>query len=95
MYSILHLSDLHRSHSEPIANDTLIASLLADCDRFRIETPEIPSPDALVVSGDIIWGARLGQAKFETSISQLYQVATEFHVALTDRLFAGDRSPWW
>ena len=92
MYSILHLSDLHRSHSEPIANDTLVASLMADCDRFRIETPEIPSPDALVVSGDIIWGARLGQDRFETDISQQYQVAMEFLVELTDRLLAGDRS---
>ena len=92
MFSILHLSDLHRSDSEPIANETLMASLLADRDRFRIETPEIPSPDALVVSGDIIWGARLGQDGFETDIARQYQVATEFLGELTERLFAGDRS---
>lgn len=92
MYSILHLSDLHRSNSEPIANDTLIASLLADRDRYRIETPEIPSPDALVVSGDIIWGARLGQHDFESDLARQYHVATEFLAALTERLFSGDRS---
>ena len=92
MYSILHLSDLHRSDSEPIANETLIASLLADRDRFRIETPEIPSPDALVVSGDIIWGAKLGQHGFEKDIVRQYEVATEFLAELTERLFAGDRS---
>ena len=92
MYSILHLSDLHRSVAEPIANDTLLASLLADHDRFAIETPEIPAPDALVVSGDVIWGAKLGQADFEQDIEQQYQVAMDFLVGLTERLFAGDRS---
>ncbi len=92
MYSILHLSDLHRSKLEPLANETLIAALLVDRDRFTIETPEIPLPDALVVSGDIIWGASLGQDRFEDDIEQQYRVATDFLAELTERLFAGDRS---
>ena len=29
MFSILHISDLHRSRDEPVDNDSLIAALLA------------------------------------------------------------------
>ena len=88
MFSILHLSDLHRSETEPISNDTLIASLLADGDRYGIETPTIRSPDAMVVSGDIISGAKLGQQGFGEEIAQQYEVAMEFLTELAERLFA-------
>ena len=57
MFSILHISDLHRSANEPIRNETLVAALLQDRDRYTTETPQIPSPNAIVVSGDLIHGA--------------------------------------
>ncbi len=92
MFSILHLSDLHRSEAEPISNGTLIASLLADCDRFPAETPTIRHPDAMVVSGDIVSGAPLSQEGFRDVLRKQYEVAEEFLGRLTDRLFDGDRT---
>ena len=92
MFSILHLSDLHRSEAEPISNETLIASLQADCDRFAMETPMIRQPDAIVVSGDIVLGASPGQPDFANILKVQYELAQDFLVRLTERLFAGDRS---
>lgn len=92
MFSILHLSDLHGSDEEPISNETLIASLQADCDRFPMETPVIRQPDAMVVSGDIVSGASLGQPDFTNILKVQYELAQDFLVRLTERLFAGDRS---
>ena len=80
MFSILHLSDLHRSVTEPISNNTLIASLLADRDRFAIETPAIPEPDAMIISGDLVSGARLGQPDYRTVLKEQYAVAQDFVV---------------
>lgn len=42
---------------EPIDNDSLIAALLTDGDRYLGETPAVPPPGAIVVSGDLIQGA--------------------------------------
>ena len=92
MFSILHVSDLHRSEAEPISNEALIASLLADRNRFPIETPPIRQPDAMVVSGDIVAGARLGHPDYVDALTEQYTMAQDFLVRLTDRLFEGDRT---
>ena len=92
MFSILHLSDLHRSDADPISNNTLIASLLADQDRFPMETPAIRQPDAMIVSGDIVAGAKLGQRNYGTVLKGQYATAQEFLGRLTDRMFGGDRA---
>ena len=92
MFSILHVSDLHRSEAEPISNKALIASLLADRNRFPIETPPIRQPDAMVVSGDIVAGARLGHPDYVDALTEQYTMAQDFLVRLTDRLFEGDRT---
>ena len=92
MFSILHVSDLHRSEAEPISNQALIASLLADRDRFPIETPPIRQPDAMVVSGDIVAGVRLGDPDYVDALREQYAMAQDFLVRLTDRLFEGDRT---
>lgn len=92
MYSILHISDLHRSHDEPVDNDALIAALMSDCDRYMGETPMVPAPDAIIVSGDVIQGARLGEAEYEGVLRRQYEVAGEFLDHLARRFLAGDRS---
>ena len=92
MFSILHLSDVHRSEAEPISNKTLIASLLADRDRFPLETPAIREPDAMIVSGDIVAGAHLGRPDYSKELKEQYAIAQDFLARLTDRLFAGDRA---
>ena len=92
MFSILHISDLHRSREEPLDNESLIASLIADYDRYSGEDPRIPPPEAIVVSGDLIQGAPLGTTNWDESIKEQYQVAEAFLTELCERFLNGDRS---
>jgi hypothetical protein len=92
VFSILHISDLHRSRDEPADNDSLIAALLADRDRYIGETPLVPAPNAIVVSGDIIQGMPIGHADWQESMRDQYRVASEFLQHLARRLVDGDRS---
>ena len=92
MFSILHISDLHRSREEPADNNSLLAALLADRDRSAGETPRIPPPCAIVVSGDLIQGVRIGVANWQQSMKDQYAVANSFLTALCERFLDGDRS---
>jgi hypothetical protein len=92
LFTILHISDLHRSREEPIDNDSLIAALLSDSDRYLGETPTVPPPGAIVVSGDLVQGAAIGADEWEDSIRDQYRVAEAFLDQLAKRLLAGDRS---
>ena len=92
MFTILHISDLHRSKEEPIDNQTLLASLLADQDRYAGENPRIPPPEAIVVSGDIIRGSPIGIANWQQCIRDQYAVAGDFLNKLSDRYLNGDKS---
>ncbi|WP_323571589.1 hypothetical protein, partial [Rhizobium sp. 28DA2] len=51
MPTLLHLSDLHRSKADPLDNDTLLASVLNDIDRYALIHER---PQALIVSGDLV-----------------------------------------
>jgi hypothetical protein len=92
MFSILHISDLHRSREEPVDNDSLVAALLADRDRYMGEPQSIPTPGAIVVSGDLIQGAPIGHANWQTMMDDQYRVAGEFLDHLARRFVDGDRS---
>ena len=92
MFSILHISDLHKSNEEPVDNDSLLAALLADSDRYAGETPRIPPPAAIVVSGDLIRGVQLGALNWEQSMKDQYAVAGLFLADLSERFLGGDRS---
>lgn len=91
MFTLLHISDLHRSTKDPIENETLLEALLADRDRYFVETPIVPTPDAAIVSGDIIQGVTLDAPNFAAELSRQYEVAHEFLARLADRFFDGDR----
>lgn len=91
-FSILHISDLHRSPRDPISNDELISALVSDRDRYIHEEPHVAAPEAIIVSGDIIQGVRLGTADFTAEISSQYAVAEEFLDELVRRFLEGDRS---
>ena len=78
MFTILHISDLHRSREEPVDNDSLVAALLGDSDRYLGETPAVPPPSAIVVSGDLIQGAAVGAAKWQDAMRDQYRIAEEF-----------------
>jgi hypothetical protein len=91
-YTVLHISDLHRARTDPIGNAELLSTLLVDVGRFASEDPPIASPDAIVVSGDLIHGAQLGTPDYEEVLSEQYDVAGEFLERLADEFLAGDRS---
>ena len=91
-FSILHISDLHRSSADPITNADLISALVRDRDRYIRERPPIAAPEAVVVSGDIIQGVSLGTNDFASQIDQQYAIAEEFLDELARRFLEGDRS---
>src|SRR6266508_5493303 len=89
-YSILHISDLHRSPEDPIGNAELLSTIQSDMDRWGREDPAIPPPEAIVVSGDLIRGVRLGHASPDRELDEQYDDAFDFLVRLADRVVAGD-----
>ena len=91
-FSIMHISDLHRSPRDPISNDELISALVHDRDRYINEDPSIAVPRAIVVSGDIIQGVSLHENGFAAEIEEQYAVAEEFLDELVKRFLDGDRS---
>lgn len=91
-FSILHISDLHRSPRDPITNDELISALVGDRNRYVNEDPAVPAPEAIVVSGDIIQGVPLNTPNYEAELARQYTTAEEFLDELVRRLLNGDRS---
>ena len=53
-FTLLHISDLHRAASDPIGNDELLSTLIADRERAEREEPAIAAPDAIIVTGDLV-----------------------------------------
>lgn len=53
LYSILHMSDLHKEENADLNN--LFSSLKADCEKYTQEG--IQKPSIIVVSGDVVNGA--------------------------------------
>lgn len=92
MYSILHITDLHRAKSEPLSNSELLSALISDRECYEREVPPIKSPDAIVVSGDVIQGVTLNLPNFEQALAAQYDVAHDFLVSLADHFLNGDRT---
>lgn len=90
VFSIMHISDLHRSPGDAVSNVRLIQSLLADKDNYV--NYGVRTPDAIVVSGDLIWGAGFETADYSATIRSQYNDATDFLCELTNRFLDGDRS---
>jgi hypothetical protein len=70
----------------------LIAALLGDSDRYLGETPLVPPPGAIAVSGALTQGVSIGADKWVYSMHEQYRVAGEFLDQLTKRFLSGDRS---
>lgn len=92
MYSILHITDIHRSSRNLITNSELLSALISDRDGYQHEDPPIRAPDAIVVSGDIIQGVKLGQPNFQQELACQYKAAHYFLTDLADHFLDGDRS---
>ena len=74
---ILHLSDIHRTRDEQVTNDEIIHSLIGDIERYPAE--QIPTPNVVVISGDLTQAAEVGQ----------YEEASTFVQKLLGRLGLG------
>lgn len=92
MFSILHISDLHRSSRDNITNDELLSAMIGDRSRYIRETPPIKAPDAIVISGDIIQGVPLDTPDAPAKLAQQYATAEAFIIELTNHFVDGDRS---
>src|SRR5450631_3501676 len=92
MFSLLHISDLHRSAEDPIANDELLESLSTDRARYTKSDPAVRSPDAIIVSGDVIQGVKLGTANSASALRDQYAVAEDFLARLAHDFVNGDRA---
>lgn len=87
--SILHLSDLHRDLSNEISNSALIQSLCRDRDRY-INDENIQAPDLIVISGDLIQGAKLDDPDATKEIERQYDQAEMFLTNLANEFLSGD-----
>ena len=92
MFTLMHISDLHRSKSEPISNDELLSGLAADQERFHLESPAISQPNAIIVSGDVVQGLPMGSEDYPKGLQQQYDQAYELLTKMTDLFVEGDRS---
>jgi hypothetical protein len=94
MYSVLHISDLHRSPSDPISNDELLSTLLADRDKYVREDPPIAPPEAIVISGDLVQGVPMDMEPTAAAdeLRSQYASALEFVSRLTASLVNGQRA---
>ncbi|SEN03771.1 Calcineurin-like phosphoesterase [Mucilaginibacter gossypiicola] len=91
--SILHISDLHRSKELPISNGPLVSSLISDRDKYvDEETPNICSPNLIIVSGDIVRGSSNPDVlQSIDEIENQYNEAEEFLTSLCDNFLDGDK----
>jgi hypothetical protein len=92
VFSILHISDLHRSPNDNITNAELVSAMVSDRQRYLHEHPSIQAPDAIVVSGDIIQGVPLNTPDAAVRLDEQYATAHAFIKELADRFVDGDRS---
>lgn len=92
MYTLMHISDLHRSEANPISNDELLSSLAADCQKFSAEKPPISLPNAIVVSGDLVFGLPLHSPNYPEALKKQYSDAFKLLVRLADTFVEGDCS---
>ena len=90
MPTLLHISDLHRTADPRLANDELLASIASDAARWTMEG--IPRPDIVVVSGDLIQGARIDAHDPDAAIAAQYTEANAFLVGLAGEVVGADRS---
>ena len=90
MYTILHISDLHRPSGGAISNSELLSSLVADFQRSPREAPGLTPPDAIIVSGDLVQGLPLDSQNYPDDLNAQYEEASKLLLSLSDAFLAGD-----
>lgn len=92
MFSILHISDLHRTPNAKISNAELLSALLSDRDSYSRGDEPIRAPDAIVVSGDVVQGVSLKASRSHPTLQDQYDEAGTFLSDLATEFVGGDRS---
>ena len=90
MPTLLHISDLHRTSGPRLNNDELLVAITNDA--MRWEQEGIPSPDLIVVSGDLIQGTRADTADPDPEIEAQYEEAGNFLCRLAVHFVNSDPS---
>jgi len=88
----MHFSDLHHPKYRFLSNKELLSCLLADQDRFNVENPKISSPDAILISGDLVQGLPLDSTDYPHALEDQYKEALSLLEALADNFLEGDRA---
>lgn len=88
LFTILHISDLHKPKDCNL--DTLFYSLQTDCEAYTKDG--ISKPEIIVISGDIAEGTKNDDFKAKAIIKNQYAEAKRFLEKLTDYFLNGDRS---
>ena len=90
MPTLLHISDLHRTSGPRLGNDELLAAITSDARRWNGEG--IPSPDIVVVSGDLVQGVGIDTLDPDLHIAAQYSEASDFLQRLAAEFVESDRS---
>jgi hypothetical protein len=92
MYTLMHISDLHHPKQRFLSNNELLSCLLSDRDRFVTETPRVSSPDAILVTGDLVQGLPLDSSDYPGALERQYVEASSLLEALAASFLGGDRA---
>lgn len=90
VFSILHISDLHKDNSADYKH--LLSSL--ETDQCKWASEGIPSPEFIVVSGDLVQGVkdyRCSKIEADAELRRQYGDTEKFLIELTDKFLGGQR----
>lgn len=90
MPTLLHISDLHRTAAPRLDNDDLIAAICSDSRRWEQEN--IPQPEFIVVSGDLIQGPDRKESDPDAEIASQYLEADRLLRSLAEEFVGSDLS---
>ena len=90
MPTLLHISDLHRTSEPRLSNDELLSAIVSDATRWELEG--IPRPDLIVVSGDLIQGAKANSPNADSEVTAQYREVGDFLRQLADEFVDSDCS---
>ncbi len=88
--NIIQISDLHRSAIAPVSNEFLLETLLSDIEKHPTQSPKIPPCDVVVVTGDLVSGARMDDTNPDDTLKKQYAQAKDFLIRLSKELLDGD-----
>ncbi len=88
--TLLHISDLHRTADPRVSNDELLAAMSSDAARW--ESEDIPRPDLLVVSGDLVQGVGIADDDPDPDLEAQYAEARDLLDGLAAEFVDSDRA---